>query len=61
VKRIEQHRLKNDRKRADAFVYPMANKSLAKKVESAVGAALFAAHVPMLSSCDNSHSNFGKY
>jgi hypothetical protein len=59
--RVEQHRLKDDRKLADAFVYPMANKSLAKKVESAVGAALFAAHVPMLSSSDNSHSSFGIY
>mgnify|MGYP006154494769 CR=1 FL=1 len=59
--RIAQHRKRQDRKHADAFVYKVDNKSIAKKIETLIGKKLFENCIPLLSSNDNSHVNFGSY
>ena len=59
--RIEQHRLKEDRKACSAYVWKVPDKSLAKKIETLVGKQLFSSGIPLLSSNDNSHTHFGGY
>jgi DNA mismatch repair ATPase MutS len=59
--RIEQHRLKEDRKACSAYVWKVTDKSLAKKIETLVGKQLFSSGIPLLSSNDNSHTHFGGY